>query len=656
MSKNKPVRWRGPVAALSFLALSVAAYGILHKPIAPETAESLVRALWALGVAVVLVTVAGGIGRRVSARPHSDTLVAAAVQASLGLGFLSLLALGMGAIGLFRSAAFAILTGVLALAFRSGIRAWFVGLKSGLAAPRPARTLSRVVLGLSAVWITIDLVGALAPPVQFDALVYHLALPRQFLDAGRIVFTPENPFWGMPLGASMLYGWAWALGGTLSAPALGWAAGVLTLIGVWGFARTYSEEAGVVSIAALLAGESLASSLGWAYADWFAALHGLALLALLSSTGRSDAGSRARAAGLAAGFAFGAKLSAAAAIGAGLAAIAFVGEGRSRWRSAGRFALTAAAVSLPWLAKNLLSTGAPLYPFLGTSPYLDPLRQALYRSAGEPFAFGLRWAAPLLATHLGVEGAPGYAASIGPLLLGLTPAILLVSSKIRTSLRIPAVFVVLGWLAWSLAGLWSPLASQSRLHMWMFPAWAILAGVGYTGLAAVSIGSVRLSRIASALVLLPLGLSVAFGIQGFVWSGPASAVLGIESPESYRARRLGAYAPAMAAVRELGPSVRVLLLWEARGLDCLPGCVADPWLDRWILDRHAHGSPREILLHWRGQGFTHVLLHRAGEEFVRRESRSAYAAEDWTALDALLGSLRPRSEFGDGYVLYELGP
>jgi hypothetical protein len=558
-------------------------------------------------------------------------------------------------VGLFRSEAFALLTVVLVVVFWSSIRAWAVEMKSGLAESRPARSLSRIVLGLAVVWIAIDLVGALAPPVQFDALVYHLVLPRQFLDAGRIVFTPDNPFWGMPLGASMLYGWAWALGGIASAPAVGWAAGVFALLGVWALARTFSEEAAAISVAALLAGESLAASMGWAYADWFAVLYGLVLLSLLSSPERSNAGSRAGAAGLIAGFAFGAKLSAAAAIGAGLVAILMVGEGRTRLRDAGRFALAAAAASIPWLLKNLLATGAPLYPFWGTSPVLDPLRQALYRSAGEPFAFGLRWTAPLLATHLGVEGAPGYASSIGPLLLGLLPAILLVSPKIRRSLRIPAIFLLVGWLAWALAGMLSPLASQSRLHMWMFPAWSILAGVGYTGLARISLGPVRFSRLASVLVLLPLGLSVAFGVQGSVRAGPAAVVLGIESPESYRSRRLGAYAPAMESVRGLGRDARVLLLWEARGLDCLPSCVADPWLDRWILDRHAFVEPQEILLHWRARGFTHVLLHRAGEEFVRREPRSAYTAGDWAALDTLLGDLPRLSEFGDGYVLYELG-
>lgn len=656
MAKRKPTHWRAPVAALGFLAISVAAYGLLHKPIGAATAESVGRAIWALGVSGVLVAVAGGIGRRVSAQPHSDLVLTAVVQAALGLGLLSLLGLGIGAVGLFRNGAFVILTVSLAAVFWSSIRAWFAALKSGLAASWPARNLGRAVLGLAGVWIAIDLVGALAPPVQFDALVYHLALPRQFLDAGRIVFTPENPFWGMPLGASMLYGWSWALGGEASAPVLGWAAGVLTLLGVWGLARTFSEEAGAVSIAALLAGESLAASLAWAYADWFAALYGLALLTLVSSTGRTNTASRAGVAGLVAGFAFGAKFSAAAAIGAGLAAIWILGEGGTRARSAGRFALGAAAASLPWLAKNLLTTGAPLYPIWGISPFLESLRQTLYRSAGEPFAFGLRWAAPLLATHLGVEGAPGYAASIGPLLLGLLPAILLLSSKSRRSLRIPAVFVLVGWLAWSLAGLLSPLASQTRLHMWMFPAWAILAGAGYTGLAGVSLGPVRLSRLASALILLPLGLSVVFGLHGFVRAGPESVVLGIESPESYRARRLGPYAQAMEAVRGLGRDARVLLLWEARGLDCLPSCVADPWLDRWILDRHAFEDPQEILVRWRALGFTHMLLHRTGAEFVRREPFSAYTVEDWTALDALLEDLPRISEFGDGYVLYELAP
>ena len=192
--------------------------------------------------------------------------------------------------------------------------------------------------------------------------------------------------------------------------------------------------------------------------------------------------------------------------------------------------------------------------------------------------------------------------------------------------------------------------------MWMFPAWALLAGIGFAGLAKVTLGSVRFSRIAFALVLLSSTLSVAFGIQSAVRANPAPAILGIESTDSYRTRRLGAYGPAMQAVREIGGAAKVLLLWEPRGLDCLPACVADPWLDRWIVDRRNYGDPQTILAQWQSQGLSHLLLYRDGMEFVRGESGSAYSAEDWSALEDLLARLSRSADFGDGYVLYRLSP
>lgn len=642
------------VVALILLAASAAGYAVLHKPLTAGMAVGLARSAWSIAAALLILAVAGAIGNRIAVEAHPDPLVRASIQTALGLGALAVFALGWGALGLLTSWWLALVTLGLGIALRSSLLVWVKELRRGLLGLWPTPRLEQVLLGLAAVWLAVELLEALAPPVQYDTLVYHLALPAQFLDRGRVVFTPDNPFWGMPLGASMLYAWAWAIGGRAAAPVLGWGIGFAALLGVLGLARTASGKSGAAAVAALLAGESIAASLGWAYADWLAALHGMALVGLLDSARQKSSHATVACAGLAAGFAFGAKLTAGAAIPIGAVALAAISRPQQRLRGLAIYFAGCLGAGIPWWVKNFLATGAPFYPFLGASPAIDPLRQALYRGAGD----GLweRLAAPALATFFGVQGAPGLSASIGPLLLGLLPGVLLLRPSGRAGYRIPALLAAGGWLAWSLSGLSSPVASQTRLHMWMFPAWAVLADGGYVGLAGIRAGGVRFSVLAGTFLVLSLGLSLISGIQSALKANPAMTVLGLEETGAYQLRRLGAYAPAMEAVRGLDGEGQVLLLWEARSLDCLPICVPDPWLDRWIMDRAGGAAPEQIVARWQVEGFTHVLLHRAGMEFVRAEGRASYRASDWDALDATLALLTPEQTFGEGYALYRIQP
>src|SRR3990170_4171559 len=88
-------------------------------------------------------------------------------------------------------------------------------------------------------------IQALAPPLAWDALVYHLELPRQYLSAGRIVFVESNLFVGFPQLAEMLYTWAMALRSGQTAAVLGWIVGLLALLGTAGAAiRLYGPAGG----------------------------------------------------------------------------------------------------------------------------------------------------------------------------------------------------------------------------------------------------------------------------------------------------------------------------------------------------------------------------------------------------------------------------
>jgi hypothetical protein len=432
---------------------------------------------------------------------------------------------------------------------------------------------------------------------------------------------------------------------------LGWLIGAVCLAGVIGLARTFLGSAGWVAAAALLSGETLARSLGWGYADWTAALHGVAILVGLDAWRRGVADRAPAVAGAAAAFALGTKYAAGLGLAGGAVAVLLLG-GRRSLRPLALFLMAGGLLSAPWLLRNWAYAGAPLFPVIGESPWIDPAQQSFYRGASG--ALGITAVLlPVTTTLRGVEGAPGFAASIGPLMLGLAPAALLMRRRKAGPAGLAAVVLVTGWVIWAIASQFSVQLVQSRLYYVLFPAWAVVAGAGFAGLSRLRLPRLRFGVLAQAVVILSLGLSAVGSFIALLRSRPQDFVLGLENAPAYRARRLGQYEAAMHAVAELGADASVISLWEARGFDCRPTCQPDYWLDRWYLVRLRLGDPAAIMARWREQGATHLLVYRAGLEFIR-VTDGRFSEADWEALDHLLNDLPLVERFGEGYELYGL--
>lgn len=639
------------IAGVGWLAAIGVAYYVFHKPFGPRAALGIAGAMVDVLLGAAILTAAGAIGRWLAGRVHTDRLCGLCLQASVGLGVISLVFLAIGAIGaIYAWVAWALLLAVLAV-FRRQALGWLRGWGEIGLHWRGASAFGRTLGILIAILLGASLLEALAPPVHFDALVYHLTLPQEFVRSHTISEAGGSPYWGMPLGTEMLYTWALALGRAQTAAVVGWMVGAICLIGVIGLGRAFHESAGWAAAAALLAGETLASSLGWAYADWTAALHGAALLIALEGWRRSYGGRAAAAGGAAAAFALGAKYAAALGVVGGVILIAAFGLRRSL-RALAVFVSVAALLSAPWLLKNWAYSGAPLFPVIGASPWIDAAGQVFYR--GGTGGIGLTSILlPLTATLRGVEGAPGFAASLGPLLLGFVPAALLVRRRDAGPARVAAVFLGVGWIAWIVASFFSAQLVQSRLYYVIFPAWAVVAGAGFAGLMRMRLPRLRFGMLAQTMVILSLGLSTFGSSLAIIRNRPQDALLGLESTSGYLARRLGLYQPAMQAIAGLGPEASVITLWEARGLDCRPTCRPDYWLDRWYLARLRSGEPAAILDVWRGEGATHLLVYRTGLEFVRATD-GRYAESDWAALETLLGDLPLVERIGGAYELYRV--
>lgn len=660
MNARKPVVLA--FVAVLWLALVAGFYYVVHKPVMPAAAGMLALSGWRLVVAGGVVSLAGGIGVWGHAWPQAHPLVRLVSQAALGMGALGALLLVMGLTFGYSPLKLGVLMLLLAAILRKQVCAWWQAWGGIFALWEAGGRLGRGIgWGVGCV-LVFTLLTALGPPLKFDALVYHLALPQAYLDQGRFVYLPWNIFWGMPQTGEMLYLAALAFGGEGAAALTGWITGFLTLAGLAGYlAERVGPQAGWVGAAALLSGFTLAASLAWGYVDWQAMLFGLATLIFLDEWRRAGTRRFLWLSALSAGFAIGTKYS-AGVVALGGALVVLWQNRRAAWRSApadlGVFVGGALAAAAPWLLKNWAATGNPVYPLFFPSGAMSATRLHFYQNP----APGWDWVEALLlpwqATMTGVEGSGGYAATIGPLLLALGVFAGVgwrgQSAGRQTTLQTAALLSAAGLVFWAVAARGFAYAQQSRLYFAIFPALAVLAGAGFEQLSRLQLPGVRLRRVVGVFILLVLSLNVWQLAQHTVQQGAPQFLLGLLSKDDYLARNLGMTALAMRAVNDLPPEARVLMLWEPRSLNCLPRCIPDEILDRWLEARARRASPAQLLASWRAAGYTHLLFYRFGAEYLRHDPR--YTAEDWRTLEDLLARLPIQTDLNQVYTLYLIPP
>jgi hypothetical protein len=643
-------------ALLLWGCLVLVGYYTVHKPVSLVQAASLGRALLDLVAAAALAGLAGGLGRKILPADGLHALERLAVQAAAGFGILGLLWLVVGALRLYSDATawFILVAGWVFL--RRPCLHWLREILAVRQQWEPTGRLGRMLAVGSGVLIVGQLMVALAPPAKWDALVYHLELPRRYLEAGRFLMVENNPFWGHPQLFEMLSTWAVALHRPETAVALGWCIGAVLLLGVLGItSRRTCATGGWVAVAALVAGPSFRGLLAWGYVDGLAALYGLAALAALLEVYDDQQDSRRWAswAGCFVGLAMGVKLTAGVLLPVLVLALALSGRRRTPgpWSLAAQAGLISLLVFAPWALKNLLATGNPLYPHIWPTGWASEQRLAFYNGRGGALGWQPLWL-PLALTWLGVEGADGFAADIGPLLVLLALPGLVARWRRRDTLLV-AVWVLAGWLAITAGEYYSPYLGQTRLYFVLLPAAALAAGWGWKRSQHITVGQVRLRRVMAVLIMLALALSLWQDALSLSRLKPVAVLLGTRPATRYLDQALGWYAPAMRALHGLPPEARPLLLWEPRGLYAPLRAESDTWIDRWYLDRRNMGGPQAILRSWRREGYTHLLLNDAGANF-ERSHRQELTQADWEALDALLSHLTPLADFGGAYHLYSL--
>lgn len=663
----------------------IAFYYVVHKPWAGEQARALFQVGRDLLVTLALVALAGGLGRKLcSLTPLSNVLETAAplerlaISAAVGLGVLSLGVLVVGMLGglVFWVALVALLAGLILL--RRQMADWASDLR-GITGEGSLSGLEKLAGAFVLLVFVLNMLRALAPPLKWDSLVYHLQIPQAYLAAGRIFFYPENFYAGFPQAVEVLFAWAMALGAASTAAVFSWAVSVLAFLSVEGFSRRVLGQGGRwLAPAILLSGYSISQAMNWAYLELWILLFGTVMLLALDYYLRSSQCSWLLLAGVVLGFAISIKYTAGVLL-AIAAIMLLVREPNPKstgakplglirsfpWRSWFSELLliggVAAILMLPWLLKNLILMGNPLYPIWVPGDQIDPWQQA-FHSGLPPHRSVLRdLLLPFEATFLGIEGGwiegtPEYGSSLGPFLLALIPGLLLgwhtwEDGRRRTLRRLLAA-AVCTWLLWSVAAHFADELMRPRHWFGVFGALALLAVAGFQSASTVRFPGLRLGRVLSALAVLGLVLAALNEVLEFGRANPLPVVLGSQSQEDYLDQQLGLYNLAVRTVNQLPEGTAVLFLWEPRTLYCQVLCLPDGKLDNWWYLLRAGGDSAGVAEILAQKGVTHVLLNDAGLEWIKQVSIEIDPAS-WSELENFKQEhLRLLQNFGDSYSIY----
>ncbi len=659
----------GALLALSWLGALLVAYTVIHNPLTVPLALALVRGLIDVLAVAAFLALGGALGTLLmrEAGVLSD-LERSAIRVLIGLVGPSLLMLGIGLLGAFPPVwlAWTVLIGLLVLLHRP-LAAWWRdldrGLRSALAlTPDPfTRWVRRGVVAL----LMLAAITALAPPTKWDALTYHLAGPRHYLLAGRIVSYPENHFLGFPQLVEMLYMGLLIVARPQAAALLHAGFGVLLLLTLLGLSsRLGRPSVGWLAAAILLVSDSIWGEFSWPYNDL--ALMAYTLAALVVVLAWRDSSSRATShllvwAGVLTGCMMGTKYSAAGpAIGVGVLVLWLVRRERIRRVLGAEAIVTGVALVIftPWLVKNAVLDGNPVSPFVWGTRAFDSLDRWYYLRPGTGLPLLHLALLPLTATVFGQEGG-AYQSSSGPLLFGLLPMVVLGwrsrDMASRTLIVSLLVAVLPACVVWLVGAATSWFLLQTRLLFPVFPALALVGALGLYGLQEWDV-SAGLARLGQGLVLVMIALAVLDSALVTVRVAPLRVVAGLQSEEDFLLQELQAHYLAMQQVNALPAGVRVLMLWEPRSYYCEPRCVPDSMIDRWWHDRQVYGDPFDIATQWRDEGYTHVLIFEAGGRFlIEQEPYDPMTEDDWVALGTLRGSvLAPVWDDLSSYTLYQL--
>lgn len=581
--------------------------------------------VWEILLAILLLSMSAGTGRAIIRWTRLDGLTGMAQEGkalelclwSVGMGMipLSLGLLFTGVMGYFSPQRIVLFTVLWAAVGAKEWRPVLARLTQGAPSNSFDVGLGWGIRALVVSSLLIGLLVALAPPTNYDSLVYHLALPLRYLQEGKIGFIPYNQYAHFPQNMELIFGWFLAAGSDISAHLFNLILAGLTGVLLWemggrGSGRRWAILLYVTAPCVLLLSTETYVEMPLAF---------FTTLALWGANrGLKD---RNRSwfflSGLAGGFAAGIKYTGVITPFL-LTMLILFWKGR---RSVGERILdgaclggTAFLLFLPWMVKNYFMTGGnPVFPFLpsifpaenvylfaeSSRAYFEVLAE--YKGKSSLLVELIQMPMRLITNAQSFGGGYDVTGVLGwalPLILG--PLAFLTLRKGRGFLLAYAVAHV---------AIWSSLRPVLRFLFPLFPLVCLLVGQGFGEFwDRIPVWSRRLAGFLGGLFLISNG--ILFYVIEKV-RDPLPVSFGLISRTEYLSKKLD-YFPAMNFMKnELPEDANVLIVGDQRAYYCprrhlaLMGLLPTPLRD-WTheaADGEAFGHKLRKL------GFTHLFFN-----------------------------------------------
>ncbi|MCI0521464.1 MAG: glycosyltransferase family 39 protein [Chloroflexi bacterium] len=569
--------------------------------------------LFALLLAAVVLLLGYALGKMAWGWFHLASLSrleSGLFQIALGLGGIALGVMVLGFAGWLTPA------GILGWLALVGLFTWEVCGDTLPALPRTMRKLGerwkraslgqRAAAGAALILFLLFLAQALTPPTDPDGLIDHLRVPKLFLEAGRFYPTPEFVFANYPLLIESLFTVGMAFGSDTFAKVLHLAyAGLLTGAVFALGRRLISPLGGWLSAAVLLSMPIFPVWASLAYIDMAWAFYEfMGVYAFLLWLKRRREGWLALA-GVMFGLALGSKYLAFGGLAMTSAGLLWALR-KAGWRVTARGAAIiggiALALAAPWLIKNWLWLGNPVYPFFsgGVSETLRTWEGFRWWDY-----FLLPWY--LYADRLRFAGVYG-SIEMPSLLFPL--ALLYPFTRRKRSLTWLAGLTLLRFAVWALI-----THIRLRYMLPVFPMLSVVAAAVLVHLLSLPRGRLFWRVAVFGVTGGVVAATMTYGALFFLSTRPAGVIVGTESRDAYLRRQLGDY-PALRAIQEELPvESRTAMFFDPRGYYCDQRCLPDYHLRRVLEITRGGMNLPAVTAALGGMGATHILFDLQGADY-----------------------------------------
>ena len=541
-------------------------------------------------------------------------------SSALGSVLVSLMVTGLTFIGQISSTTCWVLLATLLSSGASSLnnpRQWIGGTREKLAiffSLSPLKTSIQIILGII-IFFLLSL--AMAPAFSTDALVYHLAVPKAYLEAGGIINLPNNVYSFYPQHVEMLYLFAMALGTDHLAQLTGLGIAFLLLVSLHqNYRQKGSAKYALIVPAVFISTPAFFTVAHSAYVDLQAAAYTfLAFYAWENWRSRKQIGWFYLMT-LFAGSALATKLTAIIAL-----PIAVLGIILQNEKSPGKiFAqssiliIGSLLIIMPWWGKNYFYTGNPFSPFFiqifggeqGMNWDLERSLQHVQYMASYGMGHGILdfLLLPINLTFFGQANSLKFDGQIGILYFLLIPAL---SGLRRTSMPMVVTFLIFMMF-------WFTQTQQARLLATPFAFLTILSIKGLEDWISLQHSKLGKKEQMFVIPVLILGLIFNTSMITKAWSevGSLPYIFKRESREPFLMRQVKSY-PLYLAANHLVENDEKILLVYMRNLGYLmdkpffSDSVFEDHTLKEIIDEEVYAM--DIINRLNSMGITHILFN-----------------------------------------------